>query len=225
MVALVSLPPFALAQREYGGGAVGVRGGQGGWTGTVSVGRGPLRGRGSAGPCGFGNCFGRYGFRQGEYAGYGGYGGYGGYAGYWPGYYAPYFADDEFWSLQEAPSQPPPPPATTPSVIVMQAPQAQQQRAPAESPKLIEVPLTPDTHDKTANAAPASPAIFILANGERLQATQYTLTYDSLQLREGGRVRVIPLSAVNLNATVAANRQQGLDLQIPANRQQITLGF
>jgi hypothetical protein len=38
-------------------------------------------------------------------------------------------------------------------------------------------------------------------------------------------VRIVPLSAINMDATLAANHQRGLDLQIPENRQQITLGF
>ena len=37
--------------------------------------------------------------------------------------------------------------------------------------------------------------------------------------------RTIPLSAVNLSETVAANRERGIDLKIPKNKAEITLGF
>ena len=196
------------------------QGNQAGSTGTITVGSGATRVPGRVGPCGFGNCSGRNGYRRGNYAGYGGY------AGYWPGYYGGYVADDGFWSLQEDAPQQMPPPSQTPSVILVQAPQQQQPSAAVQSPKLIEVPSATDTHNKSAPyAAPAPPAIFVLTNGERLQATEYTLTYESLQLRQGRQVRVIPLTALNLDATVAANREQGLDLQVPENRQQMTLAF
>jgi hypothetical protein len=33
------------------------------------------------------------------------------------------------------------------------------------------------------------------------------------------------LSAVNVNATIAANRERGIDLKIPKSKAEITLGF
>lgn len=216
LLALVLLPPFAVAQRGQGAAGSAGRGNYGAWTGTVIVGRGPRRAPG-AGQCGFGDCVGRYGSRRGGY----GYG-YG-----WPGYYAPYSADyDDYWTLQDTPPPPAPPAPATPSVIVIQAPEPRQQPTPVEPPKLVEVSSATDTHGKPASSpTPAPPAIFILSDGEHLQATRYTLTYDSLEVRQGRGVRVVPLSALNLDATLAANHQHGLDLQIPENRQQITLGF
>jgi hypothetical protein len=215
LLALTLLPPFALAQRTHGGsggGSTTARGNYGpSGNATVDHGRPGFRGR--PGPCGFGDCFGPYGPWQDGY-------------GYWPGYYAPYFADyDGFWTLQESPPQPPPA-AATPSVIVMQLPEPKQQPAPVEPPKLVEVPSATDTRTKDiSDPAPAPPAIFILSSGERLQATRYTLTYDSLRIPQGRGVRMVPLTALDMDATLAANRQRGVDLQIPENRQQITLGF
>ena len=216
LIALLLLSPSVLAQRIHGGSGGGsntARGFSGSSTGNVLADHGRPGFRGRPGPCRSGDCFGPYGPWQNGY-------------GYWPGYYAPYFADyDGFWTLQEA--QPAPPPASpTPSVIVMQVPEPQQQPAPVEPPKLVEVPSPAETHAKAiSDPAPAPPAIFILSNGERLQAARYTLTYDSLRLPQGRGVRIVPLSALNMDATLAANHQRGLDLQIPENRQQITLGF
>jgi hypothetical protein len=86
-------------------------------------------------------------------------------------------------------------------------------------------------HEKNTRATnqpvsnPASPAIFILCNGERLESDHYLLTVDSLRVQQGGTEQKIPLSAVNLDATIAANHARGMDLKIPKNEGQITLGF
>lgn len=84
--------------------------------------------------------------------------------------------------------------------------------------------------DKTASknqpvATPAPPAVFILSNGERVESAHYLLTFDSLRVQQGGTQRTIPLSAVNLNATIAANHERGIDLKVPTSRAQIMLGF
>jgi hypothetical protein len=72
---------------------------------------------------------------------------------------------------------------------------------------------------------PAPPAVFILKTGERMETGNYFLTTDSLRINKDDKQRIVPLSAVDLNATLAANHQRGLDLKIPANKAQITLGF
>jgi hypothetical protein len=74
-------------------------------------------------------------------------------------------------------------------------------------------------------SSPTPPAVFILSNGDRLESSHYLLTVDSLRLQQDGGQRTIPLSAVNLEATLAANHERGVDLQIPKNKDQIMLGF
>jgi len=74
-------------------------------------------------------------------------------------------------------------------------------------------------------AKPAPPTVFILSNGDRLEAYNYLLTFDSLRVEQSGMQRTIPLTKVNLDATLAANHQRGIDLRIPANKSQIMLGF
>jgi hypothetical protein len=72
---------------------------------------------------------------------------------------------------------------------------------------------------------PALPAVFILSNGERIESSKYVLTVDSLQVEQSGRQRTIPMSTVDLNATLAANRERGIDLQIPTGKSQIMVSF
>ncbi len=76
-----------------------------------------------------------------------------------------------------------------------------------------------------APSKPTPPAVFILANGEHVESSNYFMNTDSLQLDQNGQQRTIPLSALNANATVAANRQRGIDMKIPDNKGQITISF
>lgn len=76
-----------------------------------------------------------------------------------------------------------------------------------------------------APSKPVPAAVFILSNGERLESGDYVMTNDSLRLDQKGTQRTIPLSSLNVNATVAANRERGLDLKIPSNKGQMTISF
>ena len=93
------------------------------------------------------------------------------------------------------------------------------------------VPNESPSPDKSASVAhgtlpgPTAPAVFILSNGERLESTHYLLTITSLRVQQGEMQRTIPLSAVNLDATVAANHERGIDLKIPKNRSEVMLSF
>lgn len=76
----------------------------------------------------------------------------------------------------------------------------------------------------SASAKASLPAVFILSNGERLESSHYLLSSNSVQVEQGETQRTIPLSDLNVDATVAANRARGINLKIPGNGQ-IMLGF
>ena len=69
------------------------------------------------------------------------------------------------------------------------------------------------------------PTIFILANGERLETRRFLLTASNLSFNIGRQQRTIPLDRLDLDATVAANQERGIDLRIPADRNEISLSF
>ena len=62
----------------------------------------------------------------------------------------------------------------------------------------------------------ASTVILIYSDGRPPEQIQnYLATRSTLTVLDGGRRREIPLSALNIPATVSANRQTGVDFQLP----------
>ena len=97
---------------------------------------------------------------------------------------------------------------------------SEPQRIPS-APKMMEIPAAA----KGEASKPLPPAVFILGSGERIESRHYLLSVDAVQLTVDRRRRSIPLEALDLKATVAANRQRGLELHIPSSGSEISLGF
>ncbi len=89
------------------------------------------------------------------------------------------------------------------------------------SPQLIELPGFATS--KVAKPLPAT--IFILKDGQRFEARRYVLTAKDLSITIGRQQRTVPLDAVDIDATVNANHEHGIDLRIPADRNEISLSF
>ena len=89
------------------------------------------------------------------------------------------------------------------------------------SPRLIDAPR--------GRGAPRlrslPPTVFVLKNGERLEAHRYTIMAGSLRIDEQGTQRTIPLSVLDLKATITENHKRGIDLKIPRNQNEVLLGF
>ena len=154
------------------------------------------------------------------------YPGYGyGYGYYWPiyGAYGGYW--DAPWEFNDLGPEEQPPyqqqPSTAPAPVVVMQSSPPAPYVPAASPKLVEVP-----QDGPATAAKnLPPALFVLSNGEKIETDRYMLSANSLSVDVGRRQRTIPLTDVNIDATLAANHQRGLDLTIPRDPNSIVLGF
>jgi hypothetical protein len=110
---------------------------------------------------------------------------------------------------------------TSPLVIVQQDKSQQARSAPPAKPQVIEIPS--QASSVAATSVPA--AIFILTSGQQLEARRYTLTGDSLYLTVDRQQRSVPISMLDVNATVAADRARGIDLRIPADRNEVFVGF
>jgi hypothetical protein len=143
-----------------------------------------------------------------------------GYGAVWFPYGAPYWDEDgNFWdepSDQQPPQQPAPP-----QVVVVQDRAPRQPAAPPQPPKLIEVPQS----EEAPAAKPQPPTLFVLKGGERLESHNYVLTAQSLQIEVGHQRREIPLGTLDLDATIAANHQRGIELTVPRDRTAVFVSF
>jgi hypothetical protein len=88
-------------------------------------------------------------------------------------------------------------------------------------PQVIEIP----GNANSAASQTLPPAVFILTSGQRLEARRYTLTPEILYLTVDRQPRSVPLSLLDIDATIAADRARGIDLRIPADRGEIFVGF
>jgi hypothetical protein len=93
--------------------------------------------------------------------------------------------------------------------------------APVASPLVIDVPAP--RANSTEKATPA--AVFVLTNGERIEARRYLFTHDRLSLTVDQKERTIPRAMLDLKATAAADRERGIDLRIPVSANEISLSF
>ena len=103
-----------------------------------------------------------------------------------------------------------------PPVVVPPTPEP-----PIPKAQVIEIPGV--ANSTTAKALP--PTIFILANGERLETRRFVLTASLLSVSIDRRERTVPFDMLDLNATITTNHERGIDLRIPADRNEISLSF
>ena len=145
-----------------------------------------------------------------------------GYGSFWLPWGAPYWDDDGyFWDepfqQQPANQQPANP---SPQVVLVQSREPRSPAPPPEPPKLIEVPLAKDSP-----IAPQPPTLFVMKDGERLESRYYLLTAQSLQIEIDRQQRTIPLSTVDLDRTIAANHERGIEVTFPRDRTTMFLSF
>jgi len=85
-----------------------------------------------------------------------------------------------------------------------------------------------EKHGRVQEATAAKtdpPAVFVLSNGERVEATHYSVTVNSLRIEDEGKERTIPTSALNVNATLAANNERGVSVKIPTDKTEVMVSF
>ncbi|HVO78580.1 MAG TPA: hypothetical protein VMT39_01055 [Candidatus Bathyarchaeia archaeon] len=145
--------------------------------------------------------------------------GYGSGYGWLP--WSSLYWDDQYYA--EGPAYPGPengPPPAQP-VVVVENREPARPAPPPEPPKLVEFPLAKEA----SPAKPQPPTLFVLKDGEKLESHDYMLTASSLKIEVDRQQRVIPVSELDLNATLAANHERGIDLTFPRNNGTVFLGF
>jgi len=200
------------------------QGGRGGFAGGGFAGGA----KGGAGRIAIVGGSGRRGFRGNRGFGYGyGYG----------AWYSPYAYDSLDWDLpywdyvnfppsddySANPAYPPPGygPAEYGPPPVRPQPTANVPQRYVASPKLIEVPES----GKEPAERPQPPAVFVLNNGEHLESSHYVLSAESAQIEVGRQQRIIPISSLDVDATLAANQQRGVQISIPTRQNSLFVSF
>ncbi|MGD0130358.1 MAG: hypothetical protein ABSF46_34015 [Terriglobia bacterium] len=89
------------------------------------------------------------------------------------------------------------------------------------SAKLIEIPAGPST----PLTKPRQPTVFVLKTGEKIEIRRYTILAGLLRLTVDGKQRTIPVADLDLKASTAANQARGINLRVPANPNEIVMGF
>ncbi len=130
----------------------------------------------------------------------------------------PYFLPDyeTGWPEEEEPAQEP----NRAPLVRVHDETRDREPAPPLPAQVIEIP-----NDSNAETKPLPATVFVLTNGERVETQRYLLTASSVSLTLHRSQRTIPLQMVDLDATVAANRDRGIDLRIPNDRNEISLRF
>lgn len=136
---------------------------------------------------------------------------YGGYPYFFPDYW--YEGYDE---QQEAEA----PADRSPGPVVVQGIREERPPKPLPSAQVINIL---STGSSSAKSLPAT--VFILNNGERLESDHFVLTANNLSVSVHRSQRTIPLDLLDIDATLAANHDRGIDLRIPNDRNEISLRF
>jgi cytochrome c biogenesis protein CcmG, thiol:disulfide interchange protein DsbE len=94
--------------------------------------------------------------------------------------------------------------------------------AGAGIPQWIDVPAGPRS---TISSKPTPKTVFVFANGEQFESEHYTMSGGYLDVMVAGQDRHIALNTLDAKKTIAMNHARGVDLQIPATKSEIFLGF
>ncbi len=121
------------------------------------------------------------------------------------------------------------PPAPAPTVVVVPAERESQPAVAAQPqrlvpPAVIDLPVVVERSGVQLRQRPAT--VFILADGRRVEAKRYSITYSSVEISEPRRPALqIPISQLDLDATLTTNHQRGIDLEFPRSQGELYLTF
>ena len=136
--------------------------------------------------------------------------------------FVPYFPYDEPFGYEQPYAEAVPNEPVAPTGML--PPDDRQSRAPEPSVPKAQVIEIPAVANSTA-AKMLPPTLFILANGERLETRRFVLTASHLSVSIDRQQRTVPLDLLDINATITANHERGIDLRVPLDRNEISLSF
>jgi hypothetical protein len=91
--------------------------------------------------------------------------------------------------------------------------------------KVIELPISASPLN-SAVERPTPATIFVFLDGHQLEARRYMMLQKSLNVTDARRhTSSIGLEELDLPATLSANRERGIELQIPSSPSEVLLSF
>lgn len=139
----------------------------------------------------------------------------GGWNNYGYGAY-PYLFGDDWYDGQEGDALT----DQTPAHVIVQRVREESPPKPLPPAQVINIP---SAGSSLARSLP--PTVFILSNGEKLESDRYVLTANSLSVNVHRSLRTIPLEMLDIDATLAANHDRGIELRVPNDRNEVSLRF
>jgi hypothetical protein len=133
----------------------------------------------------------------------------------------PYFLPDYETGWPEPEQEEPAEQPSGPPLVRVHDETRDREPAPPLPAQVIEIP----NNTKNIENKPLPATVFVLTNGEKLETQRYLLTANSVSLTLHRDQRTIPLQMLDLDATIAANRDRGIDLRIPNDRNEVSLRF
>jgi hypothetical protein len=88
-------------------------------------------------------------------------------------------------------------------------------------PKLIEIP----GGGPISTPQPKAPAVFVFANGQKIEADDYLVTKDDLFITSNGQKQRYPIRGLDLPGTKAANIERGIVINFPKTTSEFNLNF
>jgi len=101
------------------------------------------------------------------------------------------------------------------------APKAAPAKAVVAGPKLIEIP----GGGGTSTPRPKAPAVFIFANGDRLESDDYLVTKEDLFISRNGQKTRYSIKSLDKAATKNANIERGIVISFPTSTSEFNLNF
>jgi hypothetical protein len=116
---------------------------------------------------------------------------------------------------------------TAPPLVILRPDErpSREPEPPAAKPLVIEVPAEIPGAANSRETKILPPTIFILEDGERVETRRFLLTASVLSFSVDRQQRVVPFDMLDIDATLSANHERGIDLRIPVDRNEISLSF
>ncbi|HZR67222.1 MAG TPA: hypothetical protein VFA85_18930 [Terriglobales bacterium] len=153
-------------------------------------------------------------------------------------YPIPYFYSDLYDPYEIEYSAPEPPPRPEPIIQVKTEPIPDPVLLELHGDQWVKVPsfsmasdhaLAKGTSAKEAAARqPLPPAVLVFRDGHREEITSYSIIGDSIHAKSdywttGSWNRTIPVAALNIPATLAQNRDRGVNFELPSSPDEIMI--